>query len=351
MPLVSRDGARVLRGPRDRGADERALRVHQGRPRGAARCGRDLHGGVSDDHRPWRVAAERVPDPGPGSVLRRDLLPARVASRAAELADGSGRDRRRLAQQARSDHPTGRRVRRDAWRDGAAGPLAGGDRRAGADRCAVDAARHLRPRQRRLRPCPEVSAGLHDRAAAVAGRARDVVGHVALDGPGRDLRPDRRWLRALLGRRDVDGPALREDAVRQRAAGAGVSARLAGDGRRAPAAGVLRDPRLGAARDARARGGLLRGARRGLRGRRGQVLRVDGGRAPRRARRALRRRGGVLPAGAVGGRTSPRGPGTRARVAPGDSLQALRRSLVARAARARRQAPDLVERADGRRAR
>ena len=45
------------------------------------------------------------------------------------------------------------------------------------------------------------------------------------------------------------------------------------------------------------------------------------------------------------------GRGPEPGVAAGDSLQALRRSLVARAARARRQAPDLVERADDRRAR
>src|SRR3954453_8202311 len=35
LPLVPRDGARVLRGPRGRRADERALRVREGRPRGA----------------------------------------------------------------------------------------------------------------------------------------------------------------------------------------------------------------------------------------------------------------------------------------------------------------------------
>ena len=35
LPLVPRDGARVVRGPRDRRGDERALRQRQGRPRGA----------------------------------------------------------------------------------------------------------------------------------------------------------------------------------------------------------------------------------------------------------------------------------------------------------------------------
>src|SRR3954451_20209647 len=36
VPLVPRDGARVVREPDGRGADERALRLHQGRPRGTA---------------------------------------------------------------------------------------------------------------------------------------------------------------------------------------------------------------------------------------------------------------------------------------------------------------------------
>ena len=45
----------------------------------------------------------------------------------------------------------------------------------------------------------------------------------------RHLRPGRRRLRALLGRRALARAALREDALRQRAAGPRVPARLAGD--------------------------------------------------------------------------------------------------------------------------
>ena len=45
----------------------------------------------------------------------------------------------------------------------------------------------------------------------------------------RHLRPGRRRLRPLQRRRDLDRPALREDALRQRAARARVPARLAGD--------------------------------------------------------------------------------------------------------------------------
>ena len=47
----------------------------------------------------------------------------------------------------------------------------------------------------------------------------------------RDLRPDRRRLRPLRGRPHVDRAALREDALRQRAAGARLPARLAGQSR------------------------------------------------------------------------------------------------------------------------
>ena len=60
------------------------------------------------------------------------------------------------------------------------------------------------------------------------GETEMSVGTLRRDGPWRDLRPARRRLLALRGRRHVDGPALREDAVRQRTARARVSARRAG---------------------------------------------------------------------------------------------------------------------------
>ena len=91
---------------------------------------------------------------------------------------------------------------------------------------------------------------------------------------GRHQRPDRRRLRALLHRRGMDGAALREDALRQRAARPRVPARLAGVRRSDPAPHRRGDARLGAARDDRPRGRLLLGAGCRLRGRRGQVLRV-----------------------------------------------------------------------------
>ena len=62
LPLVPCDGARVVRGPGDRRADERALRQHQGGPRGAPRPRHDLHGGGAGDHRAGRLADDRLPD-------------------------------------------------------------------------------------------------------------------------------------------------------------------------------------------------------------------------------------------------------------------------------------------------
>ncbi len=94
----------------------------------------------------------------------------------------------------------------------------------------------------------------------------------------RHLRPARRRLRPLLGRRRLARPPLREDALRQRPAGPRLPARLAGARARALPPRLRGDARLGAARDARARGRLLLGPRRRLRGRGGPLLRLDAGR-------------------------------------------------------------------------
>ena len=63
LPLVPRDGARVVRGRRDRGVHERALRQHQGRPGGATRRRRRLHAGDDRDDRARRLADDRRPRP------------------------------------------------------------------------------------------------------------------------------------------------------------------------------------------------------------------------------------------------------------------------------------------------
>ncbi len=59
------------------------------------------------------------------------------------------------------------------------------------------------------------------------GCPSDGCRHLFRDGPGRDLRPARRRVRAVLRGPGVGGPALREDAVRQRAALPGVRPSLA----------------------------------------------------------------------------------------------------------------------------
>ena len=120
-----------------------------------------------------------------------------------------------------------------------------------------------------------------------------VAADPARDGLGRHVRPGRRRLRALLGRRLLARPALREDALRQRAARARVPARLAGDRRRRCSGASTEETLDWALREMRApRGRLLLRARRRLRGRRGQVLRLERRRAARGARRRARRRRG-----------------------------------------------------------
>ena len=62
LPLVPRDGARELRGRADRARDERAVRQHQGRPRGAAGHRPDLHERAASAGRAGRLAADDVSD-------------------------------------------------------------------------------------------------------------------------------------------------------------------------------------------------------------------------------------------------------------------------------------------------
>ena len=70
------------------------------------------------------------------------------------------------------------------------------------------------------------------------------------DGPGRHLRPAGRRFRALQRRRRLGGAALREDALRQRAAAGRVHALVAAHRQPAGRAGRGRDRRLAAHRDA-----------------------------------------------------------------------------------------------------
>ncbi len=110
VPLVPRHGARVLRGRGDRAHDERALRQHQGRPRGAAGHRLDLHVRRPGPHPPRRLADDRLPHPRRRPVLRRHLLPARPLARDALLPATPPEPRRRLREPPRRG-PQERRVR------------------------------------------------------------------------------------------------------------------------------------------------------------------------------------------------------------------------------------------------
>ncbi len=199
--------------------------------------------------------------------------------------------------------------RRAPQRPGAAAGRRPGAARDAARRRRGGDPRALRRRPRRLRRRAEVPAPLDARVPARRGRDRDVAGHAARDGARRDPRPDRRRLRPLHGRRHLDGPPLREDALRQRAARPLLPARVARLRRGGAARDLRGHARLAAARDARARGRLLLRARRRLRGRRGQVLRLDAGADRGRARRPGGRGDALLgrhAGGELRGREHPR---------------------------------------------
>ena len=101
LPLVPRHGARVLRGSGDRGADERALRQHQGGPRGAAGHRPPVHVGAARDGRAGRLAADHVPRAGWRAVLGRHVFPAGAALGPAVVPPGAARRVGRLAHRRR----------------------------------------------------------------------------------------------------------------------------------------------------------------------------------------------------------------------------------------------------------
>ena len=102
LPLVPRHGARVVRGPDDRRADERALRQHQGRPRRAAGHRFALHDRGPGHERPGRLAVERLPDAGWHPVLRRHLLAAGGPDGHAVVPAGARCGRRDVGHEART---------------------------------------------------------------------------------------------------------------------------------------------------------------------------------------------------------------------------------------------------------
>ena len=268
---------------------ERALRPRQGRPRGAPRRRRHLHGGGAGDDRPGRLADDRLPRPRGRAVLRRHLLPARAAPGHAELPAGAGGDGRGLrGPSARSCAPRADRVRE---RLSAVGRIAASRRTRSTTRAARARGRgllaHGRPAQRRLRRRAQVPAG--QRLEFLLGARRDAT-HVerTLDAMAHGGIYDQ--LGGGFARYSVDAvwlvphfeKMLYDNALLARAYLHGWQV----TGTRALAAGRARDARLGAARDARPGGRLLLRARRRLRGRGGPLLRLGRGRDPRGAARA-----------------------------------------------------------------
>jgi hypothetical protein len=322
---VPRHGSRVVRGPAGRRAAQPGLRGRQGRPGGAPRRRRRLHPGRRRPDGAGRLAAVRVHHPGRAALLHRHVLPGAPGRRDPRLHPGPRRRRHRVGRAAgrrtrlrradrrapdrlrtcRDPTDTRRRCPRRAPHDRVPDDRAPD---AGPPRCRAGAAdRRVRRGARRLRWRPEVpavhGAGLprppprpHRRPAGTRHAHGDVPGH----GRRRHPRPAARRVRPLLGRRRLGRPPLREDAVRQRAAGLGLPRLVAAD--RAPArrAGRACDRDVPAHRPAHPPGRLRRlprrrhGAARAGRAppRRGCQLRVDPRRARRRARGVRRGLGG-----------------------------------------------------------
>ena len=249
LPLVPRHGARVVRGRAGRRAAERALRQHQGRPRGAAGHRRGLHGRDDRADRARRLADDL---PARRPTARRSS-PART-SRARSSSRCSRAVRRGVAR--RPGRGAGGRAagrRRAARACGAARrrtpplPTRGRPRRRGRGSWRT----HVRPRARRLRPGAEVP--------AVDGAG------VPAAPPRAHRRRRRRWrwpsatfeamarggmydqLGGGFARYSVDAgvgrAALREDALRQRAAAARLPALApAHRRRRSPSGSRARPP-------------------------------------------------------------------------------------------------------------
>ena len=285
LPLVPCHGARELRIAGGRGGDERAVRQHQGRSRGAPRRRRHLHAGAAYPGRAGRLAAHHVLHARRRAVLGRHLLPLSGALRPAELHRRAARRGPGLPRQAAGRRDQSRRPpegaasedRQQGDRDhgrGSADPAeaARSDRRA--------ARRGMRSGVGRFRPGAEISLALpvRDHLAGVAARAHQCAAvrgrhrHARPPVPGRHLRSPGRRLRALRHRRRVADPAFREDALRQCAAHRSADAGLAGDQEPALRRAHRRDLRLGAARNGSRRRRFRGDLRCRQRGRRGQVL-------------------------------------------------------------------------------
>ncbi len=188
LPLVPRDGARIVRERRDRRGAQRSVRRDQSGSRGAARRRSRLHDVRAGDHRIRRLADERVAHARAEAVLRRHLFSAGIKVGTAGLRRHPAGDRAGVEGRTRQ----GRRLRRCPDRpapiDGAGVAVGGRSGRGCARENRPAVPRRLRSPPRRLRRCAEISATV--RAVVPAARAR--AGHGAASGA--------RWCCARCGR-------------------------------------------------------------------------------------------------------------------------------------------------------
>ena len=198
LSLVPCDGARVLRGRATAALMNEHFVPRQGRPRGAPRHRLGVHGRRRFAHGPRGLADDRLSHARRRAVLRRDVLPARAAARAAELPSAVAGDRRRVARA-----PLRHRARRR--RDHGAAPPRSRTITRAADVVAADGRRArasaaVRSRVGWVRTGAEVPAGLGARVPAPPRRARARDEDARRDGRRRHVRPRRRRLPPLLGR-------------------------------------------------------------------------------------------------------------------------------------------------------
>ena len=246
---------------------------------------------VQSDDRSRRLAAERLPHARAAPFLRGDLLPARSSPWHACVDAGAAGDRRVLEREPRGDSRRRRAPARAPVRWRAAVALQRAARTSARSIAAVaKLAESFDARNGGFGGGAEVPAGAGARVPAGARDERTMALstlHAMASGGIHDQ------IGGGFARYSVDAtwtvPALREDALRQRAARARLPARLAALAGPSPAGGLHRHARVGAARDARPGGRLLQRAGRRLRGRRGALLRVDRRRAHRHPRRGRRR--------------------------------------------------------------
>ena len=240
---------------------------------------------------PGRLADDRASSP-----RRASRSTAAPTSRPRRASAGSLRQllTHGLARRRRGVRGGGRGRSRHARRRRGGRPAARGRRRRRPGRRRDNLREGFDAGARRVRRRPEVPAvdgRWSSCCATTSARARPTrwrwPADLRADGPRRDLRPARRRLRPLQRRRALGGAALREDALRQRAAAARSTRTCTGSpARRSPCAWPTRRPAF-LLRDLRtAEGGFAVRARRRHRRRRGHDLRLD----PRPARRRARRR-------------------------------------------------------------